>query len=97
MSLDLFNADKRALEFEKDKVDTTSRYTRACDDVQPLVIIRKVYNIHLNKYMPHSHVDIDHRTKLVLNAPTTREAEPSRRDYYDYDDYVEVSRIIQFA
>ena len=47
--------------------------------------------------MPHSHVDIDHRTKVVLNAPTTREAEPSRREYYDYDDYVEVSRIIQFA
>ena len=47
--------------------------------------------------MPHSHVDIDHRTKVVLNAPTTREAEPSRRDYYDYDDYVEVSRNIEFA
>ena len=47
--------------------------------------------------MPHSYVDIDHRTKVVHNAPITREAEPSRREYYDYDDYVEVSRIIEFA
>ena len=44
-----------------------------------------------------THVDIDFRTKVVLNAPITREAEPSRREYYDYDDYVEVSRIIEFA
>ena len=98
VSFDLFNADKRALEFEKHKVDTTSQYTRACDDVQPPVIIRKVYNIHLYKYKPHSHVDIDHRTKVVLNDPTTKTtARPSGSEYYDYGDYYEVSRIIEFA
>ena len=52
--------------------------------------------------MPQSpHVDIDFRTKVVLNAPTTRTtAHPSSREYYDSDydeDLVEVGRIIEFA
>ena len=55
------------------------------------------YTIYIYKYLPHSHVDIDYRTKVVLNAPTTTTtARPSRREYYDYD-YVEVSRIIESA
>ena len=48
-----------------------------------------------------THVDIDFRTKVVLNAPTTRTtAHPSSREYYDSDydeDLVEVGRIIELA
>ena len=93
VSLDLLNADKRALESKKDKVDTTSQYTR----LATIPWSSETYTMYIYKYMPHSHVHIDHRTKVVLNSPTTREAKPSRREYYDYDDYVEVSRIIEFA
>ena len=49
VSLDLLNADKRALESKKDKVDTTSQYTR----LATIPWSSEKYTIYIYKYMPH--------------------------------------------